>query len=251
MLLVDRATGSNELCDKLVALGLPAELEGLKFGDIAFVGRGEGGVPVAVGIEYKKLGELVTSLRTKRFQGHQLTGMSRMYDRRYLLVEGIFHHDSMGRPTFARGKTSRPIPGASNAVVLEQELLNIATRGGCPVIMRATQRDALRWVQACFRYWTDKDLDEHKSHLAMYAPDMDKTLNVPMSDFRVAVNNLLKGEGIGIAGSKALEQACGGSMRKLCMWPVEKWADMDIQDRKGGTRKLGMTRAVRIMEKLG
>jgi hypothetical protein len=256
MLLVDRATGSRELLEPLLALGLPAELESLAFGDLVFSGRGEGGAHLTVGIEYKKLPELVQSLRSKRFQGHQLLGLTREYDRRYLLVEGLFHHDSVGRPTIPRGTGRKPIPGASNAITLEQELLNIATRGGCAVIERMTQRDALRWVQACYRYWTDKDLDEHKSHLAMYAPDMDTALKVPMSDFRVGVNNLLKGEGLGMAGSKALEAASLNekgepSMRRLCLWSVEQWAALEVPDRNGKVKRLGRARAERIMEKLG
>ncbi len=67
-LLVDGAVGSVEFIAPLVHMGLPAVKAHLEFGDFRFVGRGEGGVPLHIGVEYKKLGELVGSLRTGRFQ---------------------------------------------------------------------------------------------------------------------------------------------------------------------------------------
>lgn len=260
-LLVANESGSKELIAPLRDLGLPVEPVThavLPFGDIAFMGRGEKGAPLYIGIEYKKVAELAASLASKRFQGHQLLGLVNPeagFDRRYLLVEGGFHHDNAGRAVVFRGPgRPSPLKGTSTAVVLEQELLNIATRGGVPVIERQTRRDAMRWVLAAYRYWTDKDLDQHKSHLAIYAPDFDRGLLAPPSDFRKALQVLLPG--IGWATSKRLEEECWdsskqeGSFRKLMLKSEEWWANLTTFDKKGNPKKLGASRAKAIMEKL-
>ena len=256
-LYVDGAVGSNELIEPLQALGLPAEKAKLAYGDICFVGRGEGGTALLVGIELKRIGELATSLRTKRFQGHQLLGLTRDYDRRYLLVEGDYHQDAEGRGVVydnRRGRTG-PLHSVSNVVAFEQELINIQTRGGCWIRHTTTRRDTLRFIQACYRYWTEKSLDEHRSHLAMYAPDLDRGLLTPPSDFRKALTVMLPG--IGFAVSKAVEDYVGAEerlrvqlMRMLGM-AEGHWAGLETADRNGKTKKLGASKARQIMETLG
>lgn len=253
MILVDTSTGSNELVEPLEKLGLPVKAKKMDFGDLVFYGRGVDGEPLKIGIEYKKLGELCQSLMSKRFQGHQLLGLTKGFDRRYLLIEGDWHHTDKGVVIQYRGKQMRPVPGAPSAVVLEQELLNIATRGGCVVVQRSTRRDCLRWVLATYRYWTDKDLDEHKSHLAMYAPDLDRGLLTPPTDFRKAMTVLLPN--IGYAISKTLEDAVGGTdtsrrvkLHRTLALTLEQWARLETVDRKGGKKRLGAARAQQIME---
>lgn len=256
-LKVDGATGSAELIAPLQKMGLPAEKDHLPYGDLAFMGRGEEGTPLFIGIEFKKLGELVGSLRTGRFQGHQLIGMVNPesgFDRRYLLVEGFFHHDERGAAIVPRGRGVGELKGAPNAVALEQELLNICTRGGVTLVDRATRRDCLRWILACYRYWTDKDLDEHKSHLAMYAPDIDKALFTPPTDFRKALAVTLPG--IEFAVSKAVEDYCGGpevglrqKLLRMCAMTERQWGEITTV-KKGKARQLGAKRAHSIMEAL-
>ncbi len=254
-LLIDRATGSNELEAPLRALGLPVETLGLEYGDIAFMGRGEKGAPLYIGIELKKIGELVTSLRTKRLQGHQLLGLTKDFDRRYLLIEGDYHSDNMGRAVVFRGQgRPKPLLGGGNRLALEQEVLNIQTRGGCWVRHTTSRRDTLSFIQACFRYWTDKDLDEHKSHMAIYAPDLDKGLLTPPSDFRKALTVILPG--IGFAASKAVEDYVGvaGTLRKQLLRVLQmtqaEWAGLQIPTLKGSSKALGTSRAKVIMETL-
>ena len=254
-MLVANDTGSKELVEPLVKLGIPAVATKLEFGDIAFMGRGEAGAPLYVGIELKKVGELVQSLRSKRLQGHQLLGLTRDFDRRYLLIEGDFHHDGEGRAVVYRGRGKpKPLAGAPNAIAFEQEIINIQTRGGCWVRHTTTRRDTLRFIQACYRYWTDKDLDEHKSHLAVYSPDLDNKLLSPPSDFRKALQVLLPG--IGFAASKRIEEECWdkelqqGSFRQMMLRSESWWAGLMTFDKKGNSKRLGASRAKAIMEAL-
>jgi hypothetical protein len=254
LILIDAATGSNELAEPLRRMGLAVEVTHLDFGDIVFSGRGEGGAPLYIGIELKKIGEFVESIRSKRFQGHQLLGLTKDFDRRYLVLEGDYHHDTQGRVVAFRGKGKpRPMPGAGNAVALEQEILNIQTRGGCWVRHTTTRRDTLRFIEACYRYWTEKDLDEHKSHMAVYAPDLDRGLLIPTSDFRRVLVVLLPG--IGLATSRAVEERCTvngkPSMRKMLALGEADWAAIETvtkgKDGKEKRRKLGESRARQIM----
>ena len=98
VIFVDYRAGSHELVAPLKALGLPVEETTLDAGDVAFSGRGEKGKEVLVGIEYKRLSDLISSLRTERLQGHQLVAMSEAgFDYSWLLIEGELLYDSRGR----------------------------------------------------------------------------------------------------------------------------------------------------------
>jgi len=176
--------------------------------------------------------------------------MVQHFDRRYLIVEGDFHHDDAGRAVVFRGSSKpTPLPGAVSAVVLEQRLFNLQTRAG--LISRHTtgRRDTLRVLYAWYRYWTDKDLDQHKSHLAVYAPDIDPELFVVVSDQRKAIKCLCPG--IGDKASKTVEQWVGGDFTLLCRKTIEEWAALELPSGdKGAVKKLGMKRAERIWNAL-
>jgi ERCC4-type nuclease len=182
VLLVDYRAGSKDLIDPLRRLGLPVEETDLAFGDIAFCGRGEGGAPVAIGIEHKRISDLIQSMTSGRLQGHQLLGMLDAYDRHYLIIEGDWDQDSQGRAVMFRGKGVRkPIHGAPPAIELEKRICTLEARGGFRLRYTTTRRGSIRTIIALYRFWTDKDLDLHRSHLAVHAPDLDRGLKIPIS----------------------------------------------------------------------
>ena len=242
-LLVDTAVGSNEFEEPLRKLGLPVEPCHLDTGDFAFMGRGEKGAPLFIGIEFKKIGELAQALNTDRLVGHQLLEMTPVYDRRYLIIEGDYHCNAAGEVVVFRGKGAPVrLPGAPPFVVLEQRLFNLQTRAGLIVRHTTSRPNTLRTLLAWYRYWTDKDLDDHKSHLAIYAPDIDGELFAGVSDFRRAVKVLCPG--IGDKGTKTVEQVVNGSMADLCKMTIEELAQLDMPSGKSGaTKKLGRKRA--------
>ena len=261
-LLVANDTGSKDLIVPLQHMGVPAEPAQLDFGDVVFMGRGERGAKLFVGIEFKTISEFAGSMVSKRFQGHQLLGMvdeEAGFDRRYLLLEGDWHHNDAGAAVVFKGRKQAPLHGAPNAIAFEQEILNIAVRAGFYVVNRTTRRDSLRWIVACYRYWTDKDLDQHKSHLAMYAPDLDKGLLTPPSDFRKALNVLLPH--IGFAVSGAVEQFVGKNqtlrvqLQRMLSMTAEEWAALETSHfnrtkRTTEKRQFGAKRAKTVMEAL-
>lgn len=249
MILVDPRAGSRELVAPLRAAGLPVEESHLDFGDVCWVGRGAGGADVFCGLEHKKLPDLVASLNTDRLAGHQLTGMLQMYDRAYLVVEGEWDADKSGRVVVQRaGLRAKPTPlkGAPPAMVLEQRVLTLAIRGGLWPRWTRHQRETVRYIGALYRWWSDHALDEHKSHLAMHAPDLDRSLLTPASDERYAIGGFPH---VGYKLSAAAEQQFGSVWRAVNASEAE-WAELTTHDTKGKARRLGPARAKKIFDAL-
>lgn len=83
MIFVDNRVGSKEL-----ARLLPNSIEVmLEFGDVYFDGNGPEGV-LSIGIERKKINDLVNSIATGRLSGYQIPGLQNCYNKIYLIVEG-------------------------------------------------------------------------------------------------------------------------------------------------------------------
>lgn len=216
MLLVDYRAGSIELLEPLRKMGLPAE-QGDIPADIAFEGRGEQGALVMIGIEFKRLGELVNALRTQRLQGHQLLKMREHFQFCYLLIEGELHYDSQGRLQRRSGRREfKLLPGGIAIAELLKRLLVLHLRGGFNVFWARTSQDTLRWIEALYRVWTDCDLDRHKSHIAIYQPPS----LVPISEFRGFFSRI---DGLGIRKTLAVEKYFGGSIRKAVNAPKSEW----------------------------
>jgi ERCC4-type nuclease len=209
-----KKSGATDLLTPLLKAGLPAEEDTLEFGDLCFKGRGEGGAPLLIGLEFKKLPEFVQSLNNDRLlaqffgTAERPGGMLEAYDRHYLLLEGEWDVDDAGRvvtPRFIkghRGPRTLPLQGAPPAAVLEQRILTLETRGGIRVRWARNSKETFRYVSNLFRFWTDRDLDQHRSHLAIYAPDLDRGLQVPISLKRQIASQL---PGIGYTKSRAVD----------------------------------------------
>jgi ERCC4-type nuclease len=234
MLLVDDRVGSRDLAAPLKTLGLSVELVRLQYGDVAFEGRGVGGVPVLVGIELKQLSDLCSSLRTGRLAGHQNPGLSDTYDHRWLIVEGRYGRDRWGAITrMARGRRS-PLHGQMTLSEVEGRLLTLELATALHVRHTEARWQTLRFVQCLYRWWTDRGFDAHKSHLVAHAPQS----LIPMSQFRRVLQGL---EGVGPALSKAAE-ARFGVLAKAMHAGSQEWAALDV-----GGRKLGMKQAEAIV----
>lgn len=248
MIYVDQRIGSKDLEHPLRALGLPVELTHLEFADIAFHGRGEGDRPIAVGIELKKLGDLVSSLRTGRLSGHQVPGLvgpQGAYDYAWVLVEGQYAADATGRLVSpgrgARGHRWKPVPGGMNVAELEKRLLTLELCAGLHTRFCNSRPDTLRWLHALYRWWTDQSQDRHSSHLAVQTV----ASVVPLSPFRQAACHW---PGIGVKTSKAVEARFDGSVLAAAQSSWEVWAAIEVKDAKGHVRRLGEPTARRIVQ---
>ena len=217
-MLVDDREGSKQLHPLLLRMGLPAELTRLEFGDIAFEGCGEKGKPLQIGIEYKELGEAVSSMQSGRLAGHQAPGMLQTYDYRYLLIHGVFLHDKQGRMLRRTGRREfRPLQPEMSISEFNKRVHNLYTQFG--LVTTVLERDVVQWIVDTYHYWTDQNLDEHKSHLVVYDPP---TL-IPISDERAL---LMKLPGVGVKTS-ALVQARFGTILATVKASKEDWQSIE------------------------
>lgn len=246
MLLVDERAGSKNLIAPLKRAGLPVEGSMLEFGDIAFEGRGVGGAPLWVGIEFKQLTELGDAIKG-RLPGHQLPGMVQSFERRYLLVEGDWHTDAAGR-LLRKTKFNMwaTMPGMPPAAEVQKRLLTYAVRGGLSYWGTSNRTQTVEWLTALYHFWTDKDLDEHKSHLAVYNRDVDSRLQMPTTQFRQTVSTF---PGVGREFLDAAERRFP-TVAAAVSGRVTDWAEIEAIDRSGKTKRFGTKRATKLVDSL-
>lgn len=253
MIVVDRRQGSHELVAPLEARGLEvAETELTTAGDLTWTGRGEGGAPVEVGIEFKTLEEMVDSFHTQRLQDQVMRmrgaepGARPLYDYAWLLFEGEVIYDKNGRLLKRVGRREfKLMPGKMTHNELLKRLFVLHLRAGVAWINTESRRETLDVIEALYRTWTDKNLDDHNSHLAIYQPPA----LVPLSDFRQTVSSACF-PGISVRKSLAVENAFGGSLRRAVNAPLEEWAEIEVVDKKGNRKRLGTSIASKIQEKI-
>lgn len=86
-IIVDDRIGSKEIVPYLPENLV--RLQRLKFADVQFQGNGPEGI-VTIGVEIKRLSDLMSSMKSGRLAGHQAPGMQASCDYCYLIVEGIW-----------------------------------------------------------------------------------------------------------------------------------------------------------------
>ena len=245
MLLVDTQGPKGAfLVEPLKTAGLPAKEFFLDAGDLAFTGRGTGGESLNIGIEFKRLDssstDLAQSLRSGRLSGEQLPkliGPTGSYDRAWLLVEGQWRHDPRtGLVTVYKGKHRgwQPIPGKMLTQELRERLLTLEMCGGLHVTFTPTRAETIAFITALYRWWTDRDLDQHKSHLAVH----DAPTFRPVSDVAAA---LMRWPGVGYKAAAAAEK------RFKCVESAARgnpatWAALEVSG-----KKFGRTRAEKLV----
>lgn len=236
VLYVDERIGSKELVKPLTAVGLPAEITHLDFGDVAFLGRGESGASVDIGIELKTLGDCISSLRSGRLAGHQLPGLVKAYEHVWLVVEGYWRHDEQGRIITFQGKNRgwRVAPGSMQAGELEKQLLTLEMTGGLHVRYTNSRRDTVRFLCNLYRWWTDNDLSGHRSHLRVHhTPTL-----IPISSERRTLTTLpglgIKAAGVAEKHFMGLDGKC--DLVRAFQAPVDEWAELKVGDKRLGTK---------------
>lgn len=192
--------GSNGLWDDLKKTTLPIKQDALAGGDLMFLGRGPEGVEVTVGVEFKKIRDLLSSIRSKRLQGHQLHELH-AYDFRFLLVEGEWRHNDSGQVTVRSGfKDWSAAKGNFSASELDKALLGLVLRGGLHYVEPThTRRETIRWIESLYRNFTDVAWDDHTSHTGIYRPTSAFSKPSPFCNFMAGIPHL------GIKRGKAVE----------------------------------------------
>lgn len=167
--MIDSRIGSNDLYPLLQQRRVPVELCKLRFADVALVGNGPAGNSVFIGVERKRIRDLIASLMTGRMAGHQLPGLVEEYPYRWVVVEGAFKTSDRGTIEIPKGHGKWEDLGF-DAVGLEGYLLTLEMKGGCFIKRSYDVRETVQFVEGLFNWWVKKTWDEHHSHLAMYTP---------------------------------------------------------------------------------
>lgn len=144
----------------------------LECGDASWVGEGPDGNAVTVGVERKKIRDLVQSMRSRRLNGFQAPLMCETYDVRYLVVEGVWRPTKEGSIEELRGKDWRVLaPGAKPILFREVDSFLSSMEEFFGFRVKQTQRESetAAWIVSRYKYWS-KPYDQHHTHEQIYAP---------------------------------------------------------------------------------
>ncbi len=172
MITIDNRQGSKDLCP-LFPRGM-AELGRLYYGDLAWLGNGPGDVPLSVGVERKRIRDLVDSLASGRLSGHQLPGMHNCYDVVYLVIEGLWrpHPESGLLEIYSHGEWAPLTLGSRGFMAREiYNFINSLTifAGVLPWVT-SSPRETVVLVTSLWHWWNDKGFYSHVSHRRAHRP---------------------------------------------------------------------------------
>lgn len=220
---VDRRIGSSDLYPLLQQQGAPVELDSMHYGDVYFLGQGEGGTPVPIGVERKRLNDLLSSLMSGRLNGHQLPGLLNAYAFSWLVVEGSYRVDPEGILLVPRRGGWVPLAHGRQrymAAALESWLLTVSLRGGLRLMFTRDEQHTARWLHALYQWWL-KPWEKHSGHLALdqAMPERDAMLLTGTTLVQKVAAQL---PGIGYTRAHAVSKAFPNILSLACA-PVQQW----------------------------
>lgn len=173
MISVSRDKGYQEFRDIIRRIGVPCDdypLSVMPFGDACFSGNGPDG-PISVGIERKKLADLLQCIDDSRLSAHQMVGMRDTFQKCYLMIEGVFkpHENGTLMAGYENGKLSwAPFSYRSQRVMyskLRRYLFSVSHAGFDVIFTRDIFQSCYDVVEA-YHYW-QKDYKKHTSMLEL------------------------------------------------------------------------------------
>lgn len=227
IITLDPRAGSGDL-KPLLEDRVTVHMVQMPFGDAAFDGHGPNGL-CGVGVEIKKLDDVLDCAIDKRYSAHQLVGMWGMYDFCYLLIEGRWHQGPndrimkvtrKGQFTFmAEAKT--PLAYSSfmrwiNTIRVKAAVYDIYS----------FSREGTASLLVDLAKWWAKPWKDHSAHLALdralyHRPD--KVLLTKPSQQRTMVG---ESPGIGWEKSQRVLQHFG-SIHAAVNAPVAEWLKIE------------------------
>ncbi len=190
-MMVDPRVGSGDLLRPLQLFGVPAEMApmNMEAGDVAFVGRGVGDEEVFIGVELKRTRDVVSCLYSGRYTAEQVPKLQRLYGHHvWLITEGLWRAGDGGiLEDFHWNKREWiPVTIGTRGIMyrdLETWLLSQVLKGGFHYHHCNTKADTVRFLSVLYHWWTDKSLDEHRSHQAIYIAPPDRVMMIEPSPF--------------------------------------------------------------------
>lgn len=173
MILVDDREESR-LMMALSAFDIPATQIRLDSGDCYFTGNGPPSTtPYQIGFERKKLDDLINCMKDRRLSGAQLRSMWAVYDKVYLVVEGLWKPSPGGSIQVATGGGWRDMYHRGAGVSYRQVdayLSSLAECGGVE-ILHSFSTDHTAQIYVSRYHWWQKPYNQHRSHDQIYQPD--------------------------------------------------------------------------------
>lgn len=168
MILIDPRVGSKDLYPPLKSFRYPVKLSPLEYGDVAFTGRGPDERPVLVGVEVKKIGDVLSCIQDGRFAGHQLPGLQQSFEVYWLLVEGLTRAGKGGLEIHGSRGWYEPQGRRMSYAAFIHWMLTMEIRGGCRIARTADRAETVAWVASLYTWWTEKKWDKHESVHAIH-----------------------------------------------------------------------------------
>ena len=224
MIYIDNRVGSKDLLPLMPKNS--SELTYLEFGDAMFLGRGVDDVPVSVGIERKRINDLLTSMTSGRLSGHQIPGLTAAYDVVYLVIEGLW------RACPVNGILEKPRAHGWSAVRLGSRtfmakeiwsfLNTLQILAGLYIWRSGSARATAQWVTNLYHWWNSKPVDAHKSHLAPHVACAQLSNKKPPLVQRVAAEL----PGIGFGKSKRVIERFS-TLTELVLASESDWREIE------------------------
>lgn len=184
MILVDPRAGSGQadrggdLLPYIQALKIKASKSQLPYGDACFEGNGPKG-RIGIGIERKRIGDMLNSIDDSRYAAFQKPGLKQFYDVDLLIVEGVWKPDTVSGYLMecVQALTWRPYRYRSQMVrysKLFRYLLSVQLSGTPVIITRDIEQTAYNIVET-YHYF-QKKWEDHTSLLEVQKvaiPDMN------------------------------------------------------------------------------
>ena len=248
-LCVDDRVGSVELAGPLRKLGLPVQVERMSAGDFVFQSEGEGGEPVTVGIERKRLDDALTCIRSRRWADEQLPKMRDACGVVVLVIEGIWQQGEDGRlevwrrPEGRKGGWYDPASGPRMASELRTFALTQQFKAGVHVVFSSKPTVTCEWIRSCYHWWNGAGgYDRHHSHGGgVYLPR--ETIGRLSRVGKMACGI----DGIGPTLAVYVQEAFATPYEAVTAG-LSRWAQIEAVTKKGKRFKLGAARALRAVE---
>lgn len=168
MLLVD-SRERDDIMKRLSPYDIEVALTQLDYGDFCWEGSGPHG-PALIGVERKRLTDLISSMTDRRLSGHQLRGMYKTYDHVYLLVEGMWRPTQSGAIEHFHGGGWNPLFFKGSGVNYRQVdsyLSSLAVLGHIEVCRTSFNSESAAWLVSRYNWW-QKPWGDHHSHDQIY-----------------------------------------------------------------------------------
>lgn len=197
----------------------------MQFADYRIIGNGESGVPETIGIERKKIRDMVNSITDERFSGLQLPGLMKSYQRVYLIVEGYWRENGNGYIEVLAGKKWKVLRYGTRSFYAEEVkgfLETLRIKAGVYVLSTVTPKHTAQTVLGIHRWWTSKTYEEHMSHIGVYNPHTVEMLST--ASYVKQIASVLPHIGIKKA---ALVEAKFETVRGMINAKISDWVTVD------------------------